>query len=245
MKNIVSIATALVSLARLVKGQPNEKAKIEAAQKGIAEDIKGAGRRNLLDINDELVMMGFSSKSEAMEPDGKGGMVWNPELTQVYVDAQFRFLEVLGKSQVPQSKEVCREILWRAVSYANIVFFCRQLKVKEPLPNLLSFEGRNKAALILRPMMAQLTEDILSLLNQAKELSKTGRHDEAKGARDRAEKLNQLYGRMDKTTLPQLEKQDPQALTLGKTLDKEGSPETVATIIHAAMKESGMKKSAS
>ena len=225
MKNIQKkVVQSLVSLARLVKGQPTEKAKIEAAQKGIIEDIKGASRRDILNLFDEIVMAGFSSYSEAIEPDGKGGRKWNAEQSQIYCDAMFRLIEVLEKSQLAEAKDICRGIVWRAVSYATITFYCRQLKVSQPLPNLLSFEGRNEAAEILRPMMSCLTEDILSLLNQAKELSKTGRHDEAIGARDRAEKLNQLYGKMDKTVLPQLSKPDPQKLTLGKVLDvKEAS----------------------
>lgn len=216
MKNIQKVVMALVNLARMVKSQPAEKSKIEAAQKGVVEDLKGANRRDIFHLFDEVVRAGFSSDSEAMEPNGKGGMVWNPELSQIYCDAMFRLIEVLEKSQLAEAKEICRMLVWRAVSYATITFFCRQLKVDQPLPNLLSFEGRNKAAEILRPMMSSLTEDILSLLNQAKELSKTARYDEAKGARERAEKLNQLYSKMDKTVLPQLEKVDPQKLTLGK-----------------------------
>lgn len=240
MNRVSMVVVALLKLARLVKNQPNEKANIEAAQKAVLESLKGAGRKEVLRVLDEVVRQGFSSDSEAMEPDGMGGTVWAPEQSQIFVDCLYRLMEVLEKSPVAELKGACRDISWRAGLYASIVFFCRQLKVKQPLPNLLSFEGRNKAADILEPLMPQLTEDVLSLLNQAKELSKTERHEEAKKARDRAEKLNQLYSRMVKNVLPQLKKQDPQALTLGKTLGtKESSSETVATIVNDILKESG------
>ncbi|MHB9019280.1 MAG: hypothetical protein ACYC3G_00165 [Minisyncoccota bacterium] len=240
MKKVLQAVAALLNLARLVKNQPNEKAKIEAAQKGVMESFRGAGRKDVLHVLDEVVRAAFSSDSEAMEPDGMGGTVWNPGQSQIYVDCLYRLMEVLEKSPVAELKGACRDISWRAGLYASIVFFCRQLKITQPLPNLLSFEGRNKAAEILKPMMPHLTEDVLSLLNQAKELSKTNRHEEAKKARERAEKLNQLYSRMVKNVLPQLEKQDPQALTLGKTLDtKENSSETVVKILHDVLKESG------
>lgn len=238
MNRVLLVVTALLKLARLVKSQPNEKANIEAAQKAVLESLKGAGKKEVIRVLDEVVRSGFSSDSEAMEPDGMGGTVWAPEQSQIYVDCLYRLMEVLEKSPVAELKNSCRDISWRAGLYASIVFFCRQLKVKQPLPNLLSFTGRNEAAEILKPMMPQLTEDILSLLNQAKELSKTNRHEEAKKARERAEKLNQLYSRMVKNVLPQLEKQDPQALTLGKTLNVS-SENIVVTVVHDVLKESG------
>ena len=240
MKKVLQAVAALLNLARLVRNQPNEKAKIEAAQKEVAEIFRGAGRKDVFHVLDEVVRAAFSSDSEAMEPDGMGGTVWNPGQSWILVDCLYRLMEVLEKSPAAELKGSCRDISWRAGLYASILFFCRQLKITQPLPNLLNYKGRNETAEILKPMMPQLTEDILSLLNQAKELSRAGRYDEAKAARDRAEKLNQLYSRMVKNVLPNLEKQDPQKLTLGKTLDaKEDSSETVVNILRDVLKESG------
>lgn len=226
MNKIKEVVMALLSLARAVKHSPADKAKIAAAQKAVADKIRGAKKRDVLNICDAIVTAGFSSESDSMEPDGMGGSKWAPEQSQIYCDCMFRLVEVMKGTEL---NEVCGRVMGLAMNLATMTSFCRQLKLTEPMPNLLSFEGRNKAARILRPKMPELTKSILALNHQAKELEGQSRYEEAEAARKVATRLNGLYGRMEKSVLPGLERQDPQAMNLGKVLEVKPSSDKKAS----------------
>jgi hypothetical protein len=243
MKQIREIVNALLGLARLVKTNQNEKAKIEKETRRIAELLKGAGPRDILNILDEIVFQGFSSSSDTMEPDGKGGVTWAPERSRIYCDCFFRVADVLKYTVLAPEKDLFGKITGRGMNISVLISFCRWLNVATPLPNLLSFEGRNKTAKLLRPKMPELTEYILSLNNQAKELDRQNRYEEAQKARDNAKKVNEVYGKMEQYVLPWLEKEEKKkpaekdSLILGKVLETKGSTESVAKLIKDVLRE--------
>jgi len=243
MNKIKEVLVALLDLARMVKSQPNEKAKIEAMQKSVSEKLKGAGPKDVMHVCDEITIAGFSSKSDSMEPDGMGGSVWSPEQSRIYCDCFFRLVNILEKSGLAKERDLCRKVLGNGMNLSILVSFCRWLKLTEPLPNLLSFEGRNEAAQMLRPKMRELTEYILSLNGQAKELGRQNRYDEAKKARENAERLNGVYGKMDKFVLPWLERKERSTVTLGMSLSpKEEDGGGVSEALKEAIGEATEKK---
>lgn len=238
----MEVVEALVRLARAVKNQPVQKDQVEQLQKSVSEKLVGANARNILAVCDQIVVAGFSSTSDSIEPDGKGGIVWAPERSQIFCDCLFRLVEVLEKNTSPEAKDTCRKIIGRAMNLATLVSFCRQFKVVQPLPNLLSFEGRNETAHVLEPKMPELTKSILALLNQAKELEKQGRYNEVEATRKIADRLNKLYSKMEKNVLPWLERKEPSTITLGMAMSSEEEGGLVIEVVKEVLRKTSRKK---
>ena len=245
MNKIKEVVAALLSLARLAKTKPDSKAEIEKATRSIAEKLKSARPRDILNICDEITFQGFSSSSDSMDPDGKGGFVWAPERSRAYCDCFFKLADALKYTVLAPERDLLRRVVGQGMNVSVLTSFSRWLKITTPLPNLLSFEGRNETAKLLKPKMPELTEYILSLNNQAKELDGQNRYDDAKMARENSKKLNELFGKMEKNVFPwlervekkKLEKVDENKMTLGKALGIEESQLLVIDVIKGAMKE--------
>ena len=243
MKKIMEVLNALLGLARLAKAKPDDKANIEKATRAVAELLKGTRPKDVLNVYDEIVLQGFSSSSDTMDPDGKGGIVWAPERSRIYCDCFFKLADALKYTVMAPDRDLCGKIVGWGMNISTMVSFCRWLKLTQPLPNLLSFEGRNEAAKLLKPRMPELTEYILSLINQAKELEKQNRYDEAQKARDNAKRLNEVYGKMEQRVFPWLEKVEKKKEekkegnpTLGQTLGVNSSNE-LARVLREVIKE--------
>ncbi len=241
MKKVLEVVGALLGLARMVKAKPDDKAKIEKETRAVAELLKGARPRDILRVCDEIENQGFSSSSDTMDPDGKGGTVWAPERSRIYCDCFFILADALKYTVLAPEKDLLKRVVGRGMNISVLISFCRWLKLTAPLPNLLSYEGRNETAKLMRPKMSELTEYILSLNNQAKELEKQNRYEDSQKARETSRRLNELYGKMEHHVLPWLERiekkvPDENSLTLGKVLGVEGS-DAMAKMLKDVLKE--------
>lgn len=206
MKSTAKLVNRLLKLTTLITSQPTEIIRIESAKKSILESLNKAFPQDIFNIFTELIDTGFSSTSKLMERDETGGIKWAPEKSQKYCECMFCLGDILFMSGSTQNIDISRRIIWRATNLSALTQFCIQLKIDKPFQDLLTFEGRNKAAQVIRPRMEALTKDILSLSQRAKKLNKQGLYEEAAQIRKQAARLNQLYPRIIKEVLPWLEK---------------------------------------
>lgn len=240
MRKITEVIRTLLDLARLFKKEPANKAKIGQAQMAVYKQLEGSVPKDLMRLLDEIIKTGFYS-SEVMEPDGKGGSVWAHERSWAYCDCLFRLTEIVKKSGFSTKKKewLCGTMIVNGMNLSTLVSFCREFGISQPLPDLLSFEGRNGIAQMLGPKMPELTRKILGLVNQAKELERQGKHKEATETKEKAERLNTLYGKMEKHVLPWLERKERSTITLGMACEEEEN--SVTRIVKDVLDETSRK----
>ena len=218
MHLIEEVHIALIDLARMGHLPENEAktAITQAISQMISDKLRLATKRHIIWLCDAIVVAGFSSTSDSMEPDGEGGLKWDPERSQIHCDCIFRLVEVMKGTKL--RNEIYGKVMSLAIHLSTITAFCRHLKLTQPMPNLLIYEGRNEAAHILRPKMPELIKKIQNLLDQAKELEGLSQYKEAAASKKFATKLTVIYSKMEKIVLPGLEKQNPITLTTEKVL---------------------------
>ena len=219
MHLIEEVRIALLDLARIgyLPGNEAKTAIAQAITQMISDKLRLAQKRQIIWLCDAIVIAGFSSTSDSMEPDEKGGLKWDPERSQIYCDCIFRLIDITKGNKLLTGKSY-RKVMGLAIHLSTITTFCRHLKLTQPMPNLLTYEGRNEAAHILRPKMPELIKKIQNLLDQARELEELGQYKEAVASKKFATRLTVIYSKMEKIVLPGLEKQNPIALTTEKVL---------------------------